>query len=177
MEEKMYDFNLLVSCSWSAYKRAREEILEILRRLGDEEPLVKRTAARGIIGVRTKIDSREVIQKLRALFDEDPLLLQHTLKWVPIDLWTSSTLDSMKEGVTRLKSKIHAGERWRMTVEKRRYTRYHKIDLIRALADLIDEEVDLENPDKILQIEIIGKYAGFSVLTPQDIFSVAKPYG
>lgn len=173
----MYDFNLLVSCSWGAYERARKEVLQILRKLGDKEPLAKRTAARGIIGVRTGIDSREVIQRLRALFDEDPFILQHTLKWVPVDLWTSSTLDSMKEGVTQLKNKIHTGERWRMTVEKRRYTRYHKIDLIRELADLMDEEVDLENPDKILRIEIIGKYAGLSVLTPQDIFSVVKPYG
>ena len=173
----MYDFNLLVSCSWGAYRRARKEILQILRKLGDEEPFVKRTAARGIIGVRTRIDSREVIERLRVLFDEDSSILQDTLKWVPVDLWTSSTLDSMKEGITELREKIHEGERWRMTVERRRYTRYHEIDLIRELADLIDEEVDLENPHKILHIEIIGKYAGLSILTPKDIFSTAKPYG
>ena len=176
MSEKMYDFNLLVSCSWGAYTRAREEVVQILSKLGDDEPLVKRTAARGIIGVRTKIDSREVIRRLRELFDEDPFILQHTLKWVPIDLWTHSTLDSMKEGVTALRKKIHEGDKWRMTVEKRRYAQYHKIEIIRELADLIDEEVDLENPDKILRIEIIGKYAGIAVLTPQQIFSVAKPY-
>ena len=64
-----------------------------------------------------------------------------------------------------------------MTVEKRRYARFHKIEIIRELADLIGEEVDLENPDKILRIEIIGKYVGLSVLAPQDIFSVAKTYG
>ncbi len=173
----MYDFNLLVSCSWGDYKRARKEILQILSKLGDKQPYVKHTAASGIIGVRTRVDSQEVIKRLRELFDEDPLILQHTLKWVPVDLWTRSTLDSMKEGVTQLKNKIHTGERWRMTVEKRRYTQYHKIDIIRELADLIEEDVDLENPDKILRIEIIGKYAGITVLTPQDIFSVAKPYG
>jgi len=173
----MYDFNLLVSCAWGAYGRARREILRILRKLGDEEPLVKRTAARGIIGVRTTINSREVIQRLRELFDKDHVLIQHTLKWVPVDLWTSSTLDSMKEGIVALRKKIHSGERWRMTVETRRYTRFHKIEIITELADLIDEEVDLENPDKIFRIEIIGKYAGLSVSAPQDIFSVAKTYG
>jgi len=173
----MYDFNLLVSCAWGAYERARREILQILRKLGDEEPLVKRTAARGIIGVRTTVNSREVIQRLRILFDRDPFLIQHTLKWVPVDLWTSSKLDSMKEGITELREKIHSGERWRMTVEERRYTRLHKIEIIRELADMIDEEVDLENPDKIFRIEIIGKYAGLSVLAVQDIFSATKPYG
>lgn len=173
----MYDFTLLVSCAWGAYERARKEILQILRKLDDQEPLVKRTAARGIIGVRTTVNSREVIQQLRELFHKDPFLIQHTLKWVPVDLWTSSATDSMREGIVALKKKIHSGERWRMTVERRRYTRFHKIEIIRELADLIDEEVDLENPDKILHIEIVGKYAGLSVLAPQDIFSVAKTYG
>lgn len=176
MSEKMYHFNLLVSCSWGAYKRAREEILRILSKLGDDEPFVKRTAARGIIGVRTSINSREAVRRLRGLFEEDPFILQHTLKWVPVDIWTPSTLYAMKEVVTQLRSRIHTGERWRMTVEKRRYTQHHKIEIIRELADLIDEEVDLENPDKILRIEIIGKYAGISVLTPKEIFSVAEPY-
>jgi len=62
-----------------------------------------------------------------------------------------------------------------MTVEKRRYTRYHKIEIIKELAELIDKKVDLENPDKILRIEIIGKYAGLALLKPKDVFSATKP--
>ena len=81
----------------------------------------------------------------------------------------------MRDAVKVLRNKIRAGEKWRMTMEKRRYTRYSKIEIITALAELIDEKVDLKNPDKILRVEIIGRYAGFSVLTPQDIFSVSKP--
>lgn len=172
----MYDFNLLVSCSWGIYERAKKEIVQILETLGDEVPLVERTIAEGIIGVRTRLDSRKVVQELRRLFDEDPFVFQYTLKWVPVDLWTLSDMDSMKEGIRKLRNRIHEGERWRMTVEKRRYSRHHKIEIIRELADLIDEKVDLENPEKILRVDIIGKYAGISVLTPQDIFSVAKPY-
>ena len=52
----------------------------------------------------------------------------------------------------------------------------HKIDIIRVLADLIDEKVDLENPDRILRIDVIGRYAGLGVLAPRDVFSLAKPY-
>jgi tRNA acetyltransferase TAN1 len=171
----MYDFNLLVSCSWGAYGRAKEEVLSVLKKLGDEKPIVRRTVAEGIIGVKTRLDPREVIRELRTLFDKNPLILQQTLKWVPVDLWTYSDMDSMKDAVAESKNKIQAGERWRMTVEKRRYTRYHTIEIIRELAELIDEKVDLAEPDKILRIDIIGKYAGVSVLAPQDIFSVAKP--
>lgn len=143
--------------------------------LGDETPIVRRTVARGIVGVRTLLDSREVISMLRRLFDEDPFTFRYTLKWVPVDSWTSSDMESMKEGVKKLRNNIHAGERWRMTVEMRRYTRFHKLDIITELAELIDEEVDLSNPEKIVRIDLIGKYAGMSVLTPVDIFSIAKP--
>lgn len=171
----MYDYNLLVSCSWGAYGRAKGEIMRVLRMLGDEDPIVRRTPAEGIIGVKTHLEAREVVHGLRRLFEEDPSLLLHTSKWVPIDLWTHSDMESMKEAVAELGKKICADEKWRMTVEKRRYTRYHKIEIIRELAELIDRKVDLENPDKILRIDIIGKYAGASLLKPEDVFSATKP--
>lgn len=176
VQGEMYDFNLLVSYSWGVYGRAKREIVQVLGMLGDEGPVVKRTIAEGIIGVKTRLDSREVVHGLRRLFNEDPFVLQYTLKWVPVDLWTLSDMDSMKEAVIKLRNRIHAGERWRMTVEKRRYSQYHKIEIVRELADLIDEKVDLENPEKILRVDIIGRYAGISILTPQEVFSVAKPY-
>jgi len=170
----MYDFNLLVSCPWGMYESARTEILSVLKTLGDEKPVVRRTTAQGIMGVKTSLDSRRVVQELRRLHAEDPLIFLNILKWLPVDLWTYSDMESMKEAVLRLRDKIHKSEKWRMTVEKRRYTRYHKIEVIKELAELIDEKVDLKEPDKILRVDIIGKYAGVSVLSPQEIFSATR---
>jgi tRNA acetyltransferase TAN1 len=127
------------------------------------------------MGVRTGLDPRRVIEELRAMFEKDPLLLTETCKWVPVDLWTYSDMESMKNAVIRLRERITAGETWRMTVEERRYTRHHRIEVITALAGLIDEKVDLTRPDKILRIDIIGRHAALSVLTPADIFSVVLP--
>jgi len=170
----MYDFNLLVSCPWTMIWRAKQEIANILKLLGDENPIIKGTVARGIIGVKTCLDSREVIQGLQKLLIKNPLTFQYTLKWVPTDLWTYSDIDSMKEAVMNVRENIHEGERWRMTVEKRRYTRYHKIEIIKELAQLIQEKVDLKNPDKIVRIDIIGKYTAVSVLLPNEIFSATR---
>jgi len=170
----MYDFNILVSCPWTMIWKAKREIVDILKLLGDENPIIKPTMARGIIGVKTRLDSREVVQDLQKLFVREPLAFQCTLKWVPTDFWTYSDMDSMKKAVMDIKEKIHEGERWRMTVEKRRYTRYHKIEIINELAELIQEKVDLKNPDKIVRIDIIGKYAAVSVLLPNEIFSTTK---
>jgi len=170
----MYDFNLLVSCSWGTYKGAVEEIVRILRALGDGKPLVRRTLAEGIIGVKTCLNPRTVVSELRRLFYEDPAAFQYTLKWVPIGLWAFSDLESMKEAVAELGKNIGANETWRMTVETRRYTRHHKIEIIRELAELIDKKVNLEKPDKILRVDILGKYAGISLLKPHEIFSVMR---
>jgi tRNA(Ser,Leu) C12 N-acetylase TAN1 len=96
------------------------------------------------------------------------------LKWVTVDLWVDSDIESRKGAVQELRNKVKLGERWRMTLEKRRYTQYHKIDIIRTLAELIGEKVDLKNPDTILRIDIIGKYAGVSVISPSEMFSTTK---
>ncbi len=170
----MYDFNLLVSCPWAASYGARREITQLLQQLGDQLPQVRRTAARGIIGVKTSLDPREVVHALQELYRREPTLFQYTLKWVPVDHWTRSDIESMKAAVEFVKDRIRRGERWRMTVEKRRYTLHHKIGIIRELAQLIDEKVDLTRPDKILRIDIIGKYAGITVLSPQELFSATR---
>jgi tRNA acetyltransferase TAN1 len=169
-----YDFNVIVSCPWGGYAKARTEIAKILAHIGDNQPKVKVTLARGIIGVKTSVKPRRVIQALHALFEKDPSVVQHALKWVPIDLWTDSDIESIKKGIATLSGNIEPTETWRMTVEMRRYTAMQKIDLIREAAELIDQKVDLENPDKIVRIDIIGGHAGISVLEPEEIFSVVK---
>jgi len=168
--------NLLVSCSWSLWREAADEAKRILKELGDEGPLVTRTLARGILSVRTSLDSRFVVRRVREMFTKDPLSVQYTLKLVPIDTWTASDIDSIKEGVSGIRGRISKGEKWRMTVEKRRYTEHHKSEIIEEVAELIEENVDLEKPDKILRIEIIGGYAGLSILKPDETFSLARAF-
>ena len=172
----VYEFNLLVSCRWGASGRAIAEARKILNMLGDEEPEISRTIAQGIIGVRTKLDPREVTAKLRKAFSEDPFIVRETLKWTPIDTWTISELPEMKKTVEKMVKNIKENETWRMTVEKRRYTKYHKAEIIQTLAEVVDRRVDLEKPDKILLIEIIGRNAGISLLRPDEVFSSTKPY-
>ena len=87
------DFNLLVSSSWRAPGRSRREIVARLRGLGDHDPLVTETERRGILGVRTSLDPRDVVRRLRALHRHAPRAFRYTLKWVPVDVWTAPDLD------------------------------------------------------------------------------------
>lgn len=163
------DFNLLVSSSWRGLAAARREIRALLRALGDEQPVIERMVAKGILGVRTRLDPRRVVRDLQALLEREPGRRRFTCRWVPVDTWTQADLDSLVRVVTGLREQIQPGETWRMTVEKHRHARHHRDEVITALARLIDAKVDLTRPDKILRIDLVGDAAAVSVLTPGDV--------
>jgi tRNA acetyltransferase TAN1 len=170
----LYEFNLLASSEWGGLPKARGELREQLRGLGDSSPVIERTIARGILGVRTCLDPRKVVAKLNELVAENPNAINYVLKLRPVDLWTAPTLADLRVAVASLKGHIKPGERWCMEVELRRFTTLHKMEIIEPLAELIDEKVDLRNPDKIVRIEILGNAAAVSVLRPEDVFSLHK---
>ena len=71
-------------------------------------------------------------------------------------------------------AKIGANERWMMVVEKRRYEGLSTAEIIKELAEVIEGKVDLRKPEKIIRIDILGPYAGISLLRPGEIFSSVR---
>lgn len=175
MVTKNLDFNLLISYLSRHYREAEEEARRILAKLGDSQPFVSKTQAKGIAGIKTKLKNREVITGIRQLFKTSPFEFNFVLKWVPVDIWCSSDLEQMKAVVDKIKDQIKPNEKWAMKVEKRRYQLMTTEEIIKALASLIREKVDLSHPNKILRLDIIGDQTGISILGPKDIFSLAKP--
>lgn len=167
----MYNYNLLISYKWRNFFEAKKEIQNVLKRLGDENPIVEKTLARGILGVKTKIKNREVIRNVKKFYQENPWDFNFSIKWIPHDNWCVAQMEDMKKMVAQIKNQIKPGETWAMKVEKRRYTWYHTNEIIRELASEITEKVNLSKPDKILRIDILGDYAAISILKPEDIFS------
>lgn len=170
----MYDFNLLVSSSRGGYQAARREIGAILRAMGDEGPVVSRTPVRGLVGVRTGLEPRHVVRELRARQEREVGCPQHTCKWVPVEVWVSADVEAMKDMVHRLRDRIGPSETWRLTLHKHRYRLHHQIELVRILAEPVTAKVDLDHPDKILRVDIVGEQAAVSVLAPDEVFSVAR---
>jgi tRNA acetyltransferase TAN1 len=82
-------------------------------------------------------------------------------------------LDEIKRAATELAAEIGDNETFRVTVEKR-FTSVHSRDFIEAAAAGIQRKADLENPDKILLIEVIGGLTGISLIKPNDILTVVK---
>ena len=72
-------------------------------------------------------------------------------------------LAAIKAVSLELAKQIGEGQTFRVTVEKR-YTPLHSKDIIEAAAGDIKQQVDLHNPDLILQIEVVGAFTGISLL-------------
>jgi tRNA(Ser,Leu) C12 N-acetylase TAN1 len=168
-----------MSCGWGSVHEARNELRRELTNLGDSSPIIERTIARGILGVRTSLNSRKVVAQFNELVAQNPDAINHILKLRPVDLWTTPTLEHLKVAISSLRGQIRPGEKWSMEVELRRFTALHKLQIIKPLAELIDEKVDLTNPEKTVRIEVLGNAAAVSVLKPEEIFSIhkTKPYG
>jgi tRNA(Ser,Leu) C12 N-acetylase TAN1 len=165
--------NLLISYSWGSFHKARNEALRILRQLGDGQPEVERSHVEGIALVHTCLDSRDVIHKCRQLLQSGEEYFDFALKWVPVDYWCVTDLEAMKQVIEKkVIPRIQPDETWGMMVYKRRWEAYHRADIVAHLAPCIDRKVDLEHPDRIVWVDVVGRKTAISVLKPEEIFSV-----
>jgi tRNA(Ser,Leu) C12 N-acetylase TAN1 len=166
---------LLVSHPRGRYGKARREILRTLRRLGDEHPAVERTDVHGIALVHTGLDGRDVVHRSRELFLEG-VPFEHAVKWVPVDFWCEPDLEAMRSLLEeKVRDLIAPDETWGMKVEKRRWQRHRTRDIVVHLARAIDRKVDLDHPDKLVRVDVLGRQVAVSVLRPGDVFSITAP--
>ena len=168
----MIEFNLLVTYSYD-FLGARREIGKTLTALGDPSATIRRTIIKGIVGVVTSLNPHELWKSLQNVVCERPNEFWYTQRWIPVDLWTTSDIQSMKQGVLKV-ARIGLGERWMMVVEKRRYEALDTPSIIRQLAEVIDAKVDLSYPDLIIRVDILGPFAGIGLLHPGEVFSALR---
>lgn len=168
------DFNLLATTSRGNEKPMCYELSYLLKEeLGDAAAVVGKTGIRGLVAAKTAFDPCEVIEKFRAILQERPYVFRYALRIIPIKRVVRTDLDEVKRTATELAAGIGENETFRITVEKR-FTSLHSRDLIEAAAASIDKKVDLENPDKILLIEVLGGLTGMSLIKPSDVLAVVK---
>ena len=168
------DFNLLATTSRGNERPMCNELLFLLKEaLGDAEAETSKTKIRGLIVAKTTLDPVVVIEKLRVILNERPYEFRYALRIVPIERVVPTDLEEIKRVTQELAARIGEQETFRVTVEKR-FTALHSKDIIEAAASDIKRKADLENPDRILVIEVLGALTGISLLKPSDILSVIK---
>jgi len=167
------DFNLLVTTARGNEEDACSEIWYLLGEIGDPAAKVDKTGITGLIAAKTAFNPFEVIEKFRAILKERPYEFRYTLRVIPVERVVRTDLGEIERTVTELGSKIGENETFRVTVEKR-FTSTHTRDIIEAAAANIERTVDLNNPDKIVLIEVVGGVTGVSIVKAEDVFSIMK---
>ena len=165
------NFNLLATTWRGNEENACSELRYLLGEIGDSAPTVDKTGVAGLIAAKTAFNPFEVIEKFRKILHERSYEFRYTLRIIPIEKVVRTDLGEIQRAATELNSKIGEDETFRVTVEKR-FTETPTRDIIEAAAANIEREVDLNNPDKILLIEVVGGLTGLSVIKPNEILAV-----
>ena len=167
------EFNLLVACPRERERAAKSEILYFIGDLiGDPELKVSNTHISGLLTCKTSLDPFEVVQKLREFALENPYQFRFAIRFTPIELCVESNIGSIQKAARKLLHKIGEDDSFRVTV-RRRHTDLENMDVVVAVASEIKRKVNLDNPDKIVLVEIVSDTTGISVLDDEsDILSI-----
>ncbi len=166
-------FNMLVTFNPNHAGTAGKELNEVLKKIG-ENPRIMLSNIEGLFKVAVS-DARKVVSRLKSLCHADPDRFVATHHYTPIDKWCSSEVNEMKKHIKALVPGIGKSDRWRMVLNKRHWDKEQQTQLILNLTSAIDRDnVDLSNPQKIVQVEIIGKEAGISLLQAGETLDVLE---
>ncbi len=164
---------LLVRYDPAHLSKAKEEVIKLLGGLG-VKPRFLKSEVGGILKLRTA-NPKAVIKSLINLYRKTPTNFETTHRWIPIDKWCRSELISMKRAVKKLTKDIKENESWKMDLGKRLYDKHHTTELISELTKSVDRmKVNLNNPSKVIKVEIVGKHAGFALLAKNEMLRVFK---
>lgn len=168
--------NLLVTYDPNHKGTAEAEVKDVFKKIGVAVDFVA-LDIEGLFKLRTA-NSKEAVKKLVELCKKEPPLFTATHRYVPVDAWCSSGVADMQNTIKKFVNQIGSDEKWKMALNKRKWDKMHTTQLVLTLTDVIDRpKVDLVNPEKIVQVEIIGEEAGISVLKPDEVLDVAKIKG
>jgi tRNA acetyltransferase TAN1 len=167
------EFNLLATTDQLTISQACSELWMNLRAIGDEDPVVDRSRIKGLIRARTSLDPVNAIRLLRELLEKHPEKFRTIYRILPIQVRIQTTLKLIAEQTQSLAAKIPKDDSFRITLEKRR-TELSSKELIEAIASDIHRSVDLENPNWLVLVEIVGRTTGISVVKPEAVLNIQK---
>jgi tRNA acetyltransferase TAN1 len=167
------DFNLLASTMRGNERQMCYELAFLLKEAGDAEPTVDKTGIRGLVVGKTALDPVEAIEKLRVMLHEKPYEFRYAFRIIPIQKVIHTDIEEVKCAAAELFAGMGENDTFRVTIEKR-FTSIHSRDLIEAVATDIKNKVDLDNPNRVLLIEVLGGITGMSLIKPDDLIAVQK---
>lgn len=163
---------LLISTSRNEERSASSEIHFILtNRLEMDDSLFKvhETRISGLITVSmdSSVDTHQVIRDLKELEKEEAYFM-HCLKIRPVDQVVAADIETVVQSIQVLDIKREGS--FRISVNKR-HTPLTSMDLIKAIAVLFSNPVDLVDPQWEILIEIVADKLGYAIIEPDLLYS------
>lgn len=152
---------------------AGSEVYTLLAEFGDSKAKISRTEVSGILLVETVLSHQEVIETLKKIIEDEPWRVRSMLRIFPIEQVIETNIEEIVGAIQPILEKIGEDETFRVTVEKRQSDLSRK-EIIDTIASKITRKVDLENPNWVVLVEVIGNKTGVSVINPSHIISVTK---
>ena len=165
--------NLIITCARYLESETKQEIVDILRKIGDSESEITITDMSGILTVETKLEPIEVVKKIKEMLLEEPWCIRYCLRIIPVQKIIETKIENIEDGVLDLIKLISEGESYRILIEKRN-SNISSQELISRIAKRIENKVSLEFPDKIILIEILKNKTGIAIVKKTDILSIEK---
>lgn len=169
----MDSFNFLVTTIRGFEDRAASELREVLRAQLKTAAEVKKAEPGGVLMMSIDIPSKQLLEKVQETIKMQPWLLGQVQRIIPIHKTVKTEIGEIVQAVEELARSIRKKETFRITVE-RRHTDLPTHEIIKKSAARIDRRVDLNDPNWVVLIEILGKLTGVSVLRPDDVLSTTK---
>ena len=175
MKSLLTDFNLLATTARGNERQMIYEILFLLKEaLGDKTAEASKTGVRGLIVARTALNPCDVIEKFKLILHERPYEFRYALRIFPVERVVATELATIGLAAAELAAKeLVENESFRVTVEKR-FTTLHSNEIIETVAAKIQNRVDLEKPNRVLLVEVVGKFTGLSLIKPDLVLSIPK---
>jgi len=171
----MKNFNLLVSTPRYNEIEAKAELWFTLLMCGDTYPIISGIPFPGLITALTNLSLKKVIADIKKIMKRNPSFFQFILKIIPINFICETDTKIINYTIQEnIKNHIDEEETFRITLKRRHHEKIERTNFIETIAKNIDNKVNLDNPDKIIRIEILGNICGISFLEKNDIIKVKK---
>ncbi len=169
----MNNFNLLVSTSRFNERNATAELWFTLLICGDAYPIILAKKLPGLITALTNLKPKIVISRIKEILDKNPYFFSFILKIIPIDFTCETDTKTINYIIQEhFQDFIYKEDSFKIILKRRHNEKIERNNFIEIIAKNIDNRVNLENPDKVIRIEILGNRSGVSFLQKNEIIKI-----
>ena len=164
--------NLLVTSQKGSEAKASAEFKEIALQRGHRKLHIEKAGFDGILEIEME-NSRDFVAFMREYVRSEPFRVHFIQRLIPIDVVVDTSLDQIKEAAAHISEQILPGESFKIDVAERDSPVSRK-ELIDTIAAVVDRKVNLNSPDKVFQVEVLGEYTAMAVVRPDEILSIKR---